>query len=883
MPSPGHGGLDDGFSPMRLVRRIRAILTGAAGDREMDEEMRFHLDMETADGVRRGLPADEARRRAVHRFGAPQRIREEGRDARGVGPVRDLGGDLRFGLRMLRRSPVFAAVAVLTLALGIGANTAIFSVVNAVVLRPLPFPDTRTLVSVWDGGRSVAEFVGVRDRTRTLASTAAYLPGYAVSLAGDGEPVRLTSALVTSAFFDVLGVQPRVGRFFRPGDDAPGAEPGVVLSHALWRDRFGGEPSVIGRRVDVDGVARTVVGVAGAGFNFPSRETRLWIPLPVDPAKSGPHWGAYGHYVIGRLAPGNSPAQVREDVQRIATELQRDNPVWRPKLPDYLEGITVTDLQTRLVGNSQRLLFVLLGAVGLVLLLACANVANLLMVRGATRARELAIRAALGAGTGRLARQLLVENLVLAAAGGAAGLLLAVVGIRVLGGLLPADTPRLETVGLDGWAFAFTALLTLLTGVLFGVAPARRLARGDAAAGLAGGRASAGGRQRRLAGTLVSAQIAIAVVLAIGAGLLVRSLARILDVDPGFAAAKVVTAQVSPPRARYIADDQQRALVRELVARLAAAPGLSSSAVTTQLPFDQTNQVMAMWIDGWTTDPNVLDVFEVRRVSADFFRTMGIAVKRGRSFEAGDVATAPAVAIVSESAARRFWPGREATGGRLRFPWPGWLEVVGVVADVRNNDLRTEATPTLYVPFEQNPELPITVVARGDGEPSQVLAAIRAVVADVARDAPVSNEGTMDALIERSLSTPRAAALLLLSFGALALVLGSVGTYGLVAYGVESRRREFAVRLAIGAGGGTVMRMVLRDGLRLAAVGIVAGVAGAFALSGLLRGLLFEVAPTDPLAFVVAPALLLATAVVACLVPAYRATRVDPNVALRRD
>jgi putative ABC transport system permease protein len=886
------------MTPAQLLRRIVAVVRGKAIDRDMDAEMAFHLEMEAAENQRGGIAPDEARRRARHAFGGVQRFREEGRDARGVGPARDLSGDLRFGLRILRRSPVFTTVAVGTLALGIGANSAIFSVVNAVLLQPLPFPDTRSLVSVWDGGHSLAEFTFIRDRSRTLESVATYFPNYGVSLSGTDEPMRLTSAQVSAGFFDVLRVGPMKGRFFKPGDDGPGADRVVVISHALWRDRFGADPDVIGRPIEIDGLSRQVVGVAPPGFAFPSSETRLWIPLRIDVTGAsctstspprcvesavGYSWGAYGHQIIGRMKDGATSEQTRVDVHRIGQELQRENPIWRPAMPEYLDGLKISDLRYRLVQDSQRLLFVLLGAVGLVLAMACANVANLLVVRGATRTREMSIRAAIGAGPGRLSRQLFLEHLLLAALGGAAGLLLAVIALPVLVSLLPSTTPRLDEVKLDGWVVAFTVVATGLTALLSGIAPARRLARTSGLQAIGNARSGVGAPHRRLAGALVSAQIAIGVMLAIGAGLLVRSLAQIMDVDPGFSAERVVSAQVSPPRASYALADRQRALVRQVVERLSAAPGVTAAAVTTQLPFDQTNHGMAMWIDGFTTDPNKLEYFELRKVTPEFFRAMGIPLRQGRAFNDGDRADGAPVAIVSETAAKRYWSGRQAVGGQVRFPWPGWMTVVGVVADIRNNDLKEAEVPAVYVPFDQNPEVPFAVTVRADGAPAATISLIRTVMSELASDTPLSRERTMSALVEDSVLGARAAAVLLLGFGALALLLGSIGTYGLVAYGVEARQREFAVRMAVGAGASSVMRLVLRDGARLAAIGVVIGVVAAFALTGLMRGLLFQVAPTDPVTFTAAPLLLGLTALIACAIPAWRATRVDPNATLRRE
>ena len=886
------------ISPLQLLRRLGAIVRGRQFDRDMDDEMTFHLDMEARDAERYGATPDEAHRRARQAFGGVQRFREEGRDARGIGGLRDVKSDIRYGLRVLRRSPVFTTVAVGTLALGIGANSAIFSVVNAVLLKPLPFPDPESLVSVWDGGHSIAEFVYVRDRTQTLASVAMYMPDHGVSLSGDGEPMRLTSAQVSAGFFDVLRVPPMHGRFFQKGDDGPAAAKVVVISHALWRDRFSSDPDVVGRLIDVDGTSRQVVGVAPQGLSFPSSETQLWIPLIVDlvgarctstssptcvESAVGYSWGAYGHMIIGRLKDGVTRAQARNDVHRVGGILQKENPVWRPTMPEYLANVTVSALRDRLVKDSQRLLWVLLGAVGLVLAMGCANVANLLMVRGATRSREMAIRAAIGAGTKRLSRQLLIEHALLAALGGTAGLILAVVMVPLLVSLLPANTPRIDEVRLDGWVVAFTVVATAATALLSGIAPARRLSRATGLQAIGSARSGIASPHRRLASALVSVQIAIGVVLAIGAGLLVRSLTRIMDVDPGFVTETVVTAQLNPPRARYSESEARIALVRQVVERLGAVPGVAAAGVTSQLPFDQTNHGMAMWVDGWTKDPNKLEYFELRRVSPDFFRAMGIPLRQGRAFNNGDRSDGAPVAIVSEAAVKRFWAGRDAVGGQLRYPWPGWLTVVGVAADVRNNDLKLAPGPVVYVPFEQNTTIPIALTVRTSLDPANMAATIHRIATEIAPDVPLSRERTMASLVDDSMLGARAAAMLLLGFGVLALILGSIGTYGLVAYGVEARQREFAVRMAVGAKASGVLGLVLRDGARLAAIGITIGVAGAFALSGSIRGLLYEVAPTDAMTFVSVPLLLGTIALLACVIPALRATRVDPNTILRRE
>jgi predicted permease len=866
------------MSPRRLIQRLRALFSGNRVHRDMQDEMRFHLDMESDAGEKAGLSRAEAQRQAKLAFGSEQRYREEGLEARGVSIWHDLGADLRYALRVLRRTPVFTAVAVSTIGLGIGANTAIFSVVNAVLLKPLPYANPGELVSVWDGGHSRAEFAGIRDRAQTLSGSALYLPNYGMSLSGDGPPELVVTALVSADFFNLLGVKPEAGRFFRRGEDGAGPERVAVLGYGLWRDRFGADPAAVGRRIDIDGIPWTIIGVAPRGFSFPDG-TRLWVPLAMD-EKSPAYWGGYGHHIIGRLAPGATIEQNAAEVRTIAAQIRLENPLWRPG-PDYLTNITVTGLQDRMVRDSKRFLGVLLGAVGLVLLISCANVANLLIVRGSAREREIAIRATLGAGRRRITRQLLVEGVVLAAIGGSLAVLLAWSGTGALMRLLPASTPRLDEVSVDAVTLGFTALLTLVTGLLFSVVPSLRLAGTGGGMALSGGHASQSAHPRRLAGALVSTQIAFAVVLAIAAGLLVRSLSRLLSVDPGFQTVNIATARVSPPRARYDSADAQRAFYSRLLARLDGHSAIDAVSIVTSIPFGGSTEVYAMWVDGFSIDPNVLELFELRRVSTGYFRTMGIELRQGRAFDAGDRAGSTPVAIINEAAARKYWPRGNAVGGVIRYPWRDPVEIVGVVSDTRSEDLKAAPVPMFYRAFDQAPMASASVVARTTGNPTRALEAIRVAVEEMATDVPVSNEQTMEGLIEKSVAAPRSASLLLLGFGALALVLGAVGTYGLVAYGVARRTREIAVRLAVGAQPGNVIGMVVRDGAKLAAAGIFFGLLAALGLTRLMKGLLYETAPVDAVAFGVAPVVLAAAALAACLVPALRASRIDPALSLK--
>jgi putative ABC transport system permease protein len=808
----------------------------------------------------------------------------------------DLTADVRYAARALRHAPSFTLVAVLTLALGIGANTAIFSVVYGVLLRPLPYAHPESLVSVWDGGHSLAEFVGVRDRNRTLVATAAYRDRVGIGLSGDAEPVQLAGAQVTADLFRVLGKSPALGRGFTTGEDLPGNGAVVVLSDALWRARFGADPSIIGRTIELDGAAHTVIGVMPPGFWFPRRETQLWVPLSLDAGHAGPFWGSYGHFIVGRLRPGVRRQQSRADVRAIAEQLRVENPVWRPSERYYFQGLDVIPLDRRIVeGGSRRFLLVLLGAVGMVLIIACANVANLLIARGAARERELSLRAALGAGRLRLIRQLMTESVVLAAAGGLVGLGFAFAGVRALLSLLPPDTPRLGDVSVSGGVLAFTDGLALAAGIIFGLTPALRLSRPDLVGSLGEGasRGGSGRQHRRLAAGLVVGEIALAVVLAVGAGLLLKSFARLLAVDPGFRTEHIVTARVSPPKARWSSPgfavqapamaDRQRVFYGQLLERVRAEPAVADVAVTNQAPFEKTNDAIAMWVDGYTTDQNSLEVMNDRRVSPGFFRAMGIPLLEGRGFTAADREDAPLVAVIDAATAAKYWKGSNPIGGRMHYPWPGWITIVGVVGTAKTNDLTDQPQPTFYVPFAQYPQADMTVVARTTGDAVMALGTIRAAVHEVAPDVPVSEERTMSQRIADSVARPRFVADLLLAFGGLALLLGAVGTYGLVAYNTQRRTRELAVRMALGARARDVLWAVVREGAILGGGGVLAGLALALALTRFLRSLLFEVSATDPPTFALVACVLGAAALLASYLPARRATRLDPMIAIRAE
>ena len=864
--------------------------TTAQVEADVDEEVAFHLEERARELVAGGLDAAAARAQARREFGdvaaARARLRDEGvrqarRERRGRW-LDELAQDTRFAARALRRRPGFLAVAVLTLALGVGANTTIFGVVDAVLLRPLPYAQPERLVAVWPAhGFSMAEYAGFRDRARTLSALAGYRDAVGASLSGDGEPERLEAATVSATLFATLGVDAAVGRTLVAGEDEPGRSDVVVLGDGLWRRRFGADPGIVGRRIRIDGDPRTVVGVMPASFRFPRGTTELWLPMTIDPANPGAAWGWGGFRLVGRLAPGATPRAVVDDVVGIARQLRVENPLWTPDTTFYLADAAAEPLQQRIVGDVRRMLLTLLGAAALVLLIACVNVANLLLARGLERERELVVRSALGAGRGRLARQLLTESLMLGVLGGVAGLAVATASLRLLVRVLPADTPRLAEIGVDARTFAAALAAAIVTGLLFGLVPALRLTQ-PAAGGALASRGAAGGPRRALPATLVAAEMALAVVLVTGAGLLIKSFARLSRVDPGFRTEQVVSARVSPPEEGLREPARRRALHAAVLERARAIPGVTAAALTSQLPFDQENPLTALSIPGVTLNPNNLPLFEQRRISPEYPAVVGLRLLRGRTFTPADREGAQLDALIDERAARQFFPDVDPIGRTVGFPWfDRWMTVVGVVASVKNNDLAAEGAPALYMPFAQDPTTSAVLVLRTTSTPAALAAPLRAAVAGVDADAPVSHVRALDELIADSVARPRLTTALLAAFAALALLLGAVGLYGVIAYQVSQRTRELGVRMALGARTGDVVRMVLRQGLAVTLAGAVVGLLASLALARVLGSLLFGVSARDPMIFAAVPVVLAIVAVLATLVPARRAAAVEPGRALR--
>jgi putative ABC transport system permease protein len=817
----------------------------------------------------------------------------------GDGSMQRLFQDLRHAGRTLVKRPGFSAVAMLTLALGIGANTAIFSVLNAVLLRPLPCREPQRLVQLWESNAAkgwnqnvvaAANYFDWRDRNQVFESIAAYEGANNkgagvtnVSLTGLGEAQRIQALGVTGGFFDVLGVPARLGRTLRPEDDLPEAPRVVVVSHGLWQSRFGGDPDVIGRSFVLNGVERTVIGVMPPSFRFPDERIELWVPFRFDVEKVRQAEGmrrAHWMWALARLKPGVTHEQARDELQRIAQQLEREYPGTNEGM-----GAGLTPLQEWVVGDVRPSLLVLFGAVGLVLLIACANVANLLLVRTAGRKREMAIHSALGAGRKRLIAQMLAESLLLAACGGALGLLLGRLGVDLLIGLGPADLPRLTEVGIDGTVLAFTSGATLLTGLAFGLLPALAGSRPDVTAGLkAGGREPFSGLRRgRGRGALVVAELGLSLVLVLGAGLLLKSLYRLNRVEPGFDREGVLTMEVTLPERKYPEDAQVAAFYSQFLERLEALPGARAAGAVSLLPIRGTNWTSDYTIEG--PPPGVYGV-EVRHkvITPRFLQAMGLALRAGRAFTDADGPDAPPVILINEALARREFPGRDPIGQRLKYGRPDlkgpFRTIVGVVADAKQDGLDAEIRPEVYEPHKQGPWSEMTVVLRTDADPRSLAGPVRSTLREMDPDVLLHNLQTMDEVLRTSLARERFMTLLLSAFAALALALAAVGVYGVIAYTVSQSTQEIGIRMALGAGRHDILRLVVGQGMALLAAGVALGLGGAFALSRHLESLLFEVSATDPALFAVLPLILAAVALVACYVPARRAMQVDPVVAL---
>lgn len=803
--------------------------------------------------------------------------------------VQTLLQDLRYAARAFTRRPSFTLAVVLTLAIGIGANSAIFSVVNGVLLRPLPYQGQDRLLRVFgryaEFGRtsfSYPDFVDLRAQATVFDRIAAYASS-GITLTGGAEPERLQTAPVVGDLFGALGVRPLLGRTFRPEDERFGSHRVVVLSHRLWTQRFSADPSVVGRIITLNGNPYVVVGVAPPEMRLPA-SADMWTPFAANPA-SPPHRRSEFLGVIARMKPGVSLERASGDVAAVAKRLSQDYPATNAR---FLTEVSL--LRDEVIGSIRPALIVFTVAVALVLLVACGNVANLMLARAAARTREVAVRISLGAGRRRLIRQLLTESLFLALVGGALGLALAAWGVGAIKAMRPGNLPRIDEIALDWPVVAFTVAVSVLTGLVFGLAPAVQAARGDLRSALqAGGRGASGGGLDRMRGALVAAQVAFALVLLIGAGLLIRSFARLQDVDPGFRPDNLITFRISLPSARYGSDTARRLFFDDLDRRLRAVPGAQSVGATTDLPIGGDYSYTSFEIEGMTERiPGVMQDAVPLSVTPDYLRTLGIRIRSGRGFTAQDGPTSARVAIVNAAMARRFWRGKNPIGSRITLGDPSdpdvvWRTVVGVIDDTRLESLDREPYPQMLFPVSQQPSSVLDFAIRTSGPPTSIVPALRREVRALDPDLAVYSIKTMEERLAEVVAQPKVNLVVLAVFAVVALAIAAIGTYGVMAYAIAQRTRELGIRVALGASGDRVVRLVVRQGMMPALAGIGVGLIGALLGARLLSSLLYGVGTYDVPTFVAAIAALGAVALAACYVPARRAAHADPMLALRSE
>jgi putative ABC transport system permease protein len=800
--------------------------------------------------------------------------------------------DLRYAVRRLVKTPAFTVVALVTLALGIGANTAIFSVVNAVLLKPLPYKDPDQIVGIYhfaNGRRSTMSgpnFYDLKKQSKTLQDAAVYTRSRAI-LTGHGEPVRLDGAEVSASLFDILGVPPMLGRTFRADDNEPGKTHVAILSHGLWQQRFGGDRNIVSKRITLDGVQFEVVGVMPERFSYPAGRS-IWMPLEYSDDFMIKQRGAWYLTGVGRPRPGVSIEQVKAEAETIGAQLAK-------QYPDSNDGVglTVIQLHEAMVGDIRKTMFVLLGAVGFVLLIACVNVANLLLARAAARESEIAVRTALGAARGRLVRQLLTESLILSVVGGLLGLLLAVWGVDALVRMEPQGIPRLTDVGVDPTVIAFTIGVSVLTGLLFGIFPAFQSTKyGLSSALKESGRGALSSRSgSRMRTTLVVAEVALAVTLLAGAGLLIRSFSRLAAVDPGFRVDPALTFDLTLPDARYEKEPQQVAFFDQLMPKLEALPGVQSAAAVMALPLNG-NFVLTFEVAGRAPLPPAQQpAMQIRVATTKYFQSIGIPLKRGRLFTEEDRIGTPKVVLITQSAAKEYFPNEDPIGKKITLGWgrgPGTPraggEVVGIVGDTKDAGLAEPDPPQLYMPYRQWPVQSMSIVLKTAVPPASLAESARRAVYSVDGNLPVSNVRTLEEIVARSISQPRFYMSLLAVFAVVAVLLAAIGIFGVLSYAVAQRTREIGIRMALGAHARTVLGLVVKDAMFMAIGGLIIGITIALPLTRLLVAkLLFDITPHDPITFVMVGALLTATALAAAYVPARRATRVDPIVALRAE
>ena len=856
-------------------------------DQELDDELRFHLEREMEQNVRNGMSPEEAHYAAMKSFGSLGRSKEECRSARGVGLMENMLRDITYSLRVLLKNYAFTIVVVLTLALGIGANTAIFSFANGILLRPLPYPQSDRLAQINETAPkqglpimsvSYPNFLDWREQNSVFEGIATYFGTNRFSMNADGQPTDIRGARISYGVFEVLRVAPLMGRTFTLNEDRPNDDAVVILSYDLWQRNFGADQNILGKKLTISGRARTVVGVMPPGFKFPDI-AELWVPLALTPELFTRT--DHGLYAIGRLKDGVNIAQAQTQMTNIASRIEDQNPVTNEGL-----GVKVTSLHELLTGDYREALLVLLGVVGCVLLVACVNVANLMLARATSRQKEFALRAALGASRWRIMRQLLFESLLLSVIGGTLGFLVSLWALRLLLRSIPINLPFWMNFGIDLRVLGFTAAITLLTGLVFGTVPALQSSRVDLNDNLKEGGRGNSGMRNRARSLLVVAEIAMSLVLLVGAGLMIRSFLNLRNVNLGLNTKNVLTAGVNLPRAKYTEESQRASFMKQLLERVRTIPGVEDASATATLPLTGDDWGRSLTVEGYP----VLSVGQAPSiqhtvVTPGYFRTMGIPLLAGRDFNDHDAGDSPNVTIIEERLARQYWPNESPIGKRVRFGPPEdnepWHTIVGVVATIRDQVVQEETKPSVYLPHQKIPVWGMSLVVKTSANRGDVIAGIRRELGQLDPDLPLIEATTMDDVVAESIWQPRLYAALFTVFAVGALALALIGIYGVMAFLVQTRTHEIGIRMALGATARDVFKLIVGRGMKLTAVGVVIGIGGAVALTRLMHSLLFKTSATDPFTFVVIALLLAIAAFFACYIPARRAARVDPLVALR--
>jgi predicted permease len=872
---------------------FRSLFRRNTVEQELGSELRFHLERQIEENIAAGMSPEEARRAARREFGGVEQVKEECRDTRRANYLENLLNDVRYGLRMLRKSPSFTFFAVTVLALGIAANSAIFSIADAVLVRPLPYRDSNRLVFIWEDASAYGfakdtpapgNFSDWKSRNQVFTDVAATSFGGSFNLTGEGIPEKLTGRSVTANLFSVLGVIPELGRDFRPEDDVPGAAPVTILSHGLWLRRFGGDPQILGKEISLNYEKCRIVGVMRRGFQFPDREAELWTPARFTKEELANH-GSHFLEVVARLKPGVPLQMANADLALIAQQLQKEHPDSNAKV-----GTFAVPLREELAGDVRPAILMLVGAVCFVLLIACANVANLLLSRATSRRRELAMRLALGATRGRVIQQMLTESVLLAILAGIAGLLLSIWGTKFLATLIPAGIAPMTGTGVDGRVLLFTIVVTLATGVLFGFIPASRVSQFHLTYSLkqGGGQSGVGSGGQRLRDALVICEVALAIILLAGGALMIRSLENLYHLDSGFRADHVLVMHTPLPEQKYKVFARRTAFYDQVLAKVENLPGVVAAGYTTWIPLTNQGGASGITLEGKPEPaPGHMLIPNLRIISKGYIGALRMKLIEGRLFEQGDGLERPLVALINQTMARNYWPGENSVGRRFKFgnysEKSPWISVVGIVGDVHQAGLDLPARAEMYLPYQQqdigyDPEY---LAVRTSGDPMALTETVRQQIWSVDKEQPVAGMMPLEDLVDENLASRRMQASLLGGFAGLALLLVTLGIYAVLSFAVTQRTQEIGVRVALGAQSRDVLRMIFSQGFKLFVMGAAIGLAAAFVLSRALVHLLYGVSAYDPASFAGVTILLAAVALLACYVPARRATHVDPLIALR--